>query len=188
MRTRPRRRPSLLGSRPWFGCHDDQPRAADLRAVTAVVRSIVSRGSEVDSEAVTLPATAHDHGESGAEPPDPLIGSVIGSYKVEALLGQGGMGSVYRAVHPRIGTQVAIKVLHASLARSSTVTERFEREARASGAIGSPYIPKFYDFGVLEDGCTYAVLDYYDGESVADRLERGPIELSARSMKRTAVS
>jgi len=112
------------------------------------------------------------------EPPDPLVGTMVGSYRVEALLGRGGMGSVYRAVHPRIGTEVAIKVLHASLARSTTVTERFEREARASGAIGSPYIPKFYDFGVLSDGCTYAVLDYYDGESVADRIERGPIDLA----------
>lgn len=132
--------------------------------------------SRVDSEADTFPATAHD-GAVRRIPPDPLVGTMIGSYQVVELLGKGGMGSVYRAVHPRIGTEVAIKVLHPSLARSSTVTERFEREARASGAIGSPYIPKFYDFGVLADGCTYAVLDYYDGESLADRIERGPIPL-----------
>ena len=140
---------------------------------------IGSSVSDVSSTADTLPATAH--GDAPAEDPadgDPMVGTMIGSYRVESLLGSGGMGSVYRGVHPRIGTQVAIKVLHASLARSSTVVERFEREARASGAIGSPYIPKFYDFGTLPDGCAYAILDYYAGESVADRLERGPLPLA----------
>ncbi len=109
------------------------------------------------------------------EPAD-LVGRMVGSYRVNALLGTGGMGSVYRAEHPEIGTQVAIKVLLPEVAASSEVVERFTREARASGAIGSPHIPRYYDFGRLSDGRAYAIMEYLEGESLAERLERcGPM-------------
>ncbi|MEM7605115.1 MAG: protein kinase [Myxococcota bacterium] len=103
---------------------------------------------------------------------DPLIGQMIGSYRVVKLLGEGGMGAVYKGVHPRIGTHVAIKVLHAEIAKKATVIRRFEREAKASSTIGSNHIPKFFDFGTLEDGRPYAVMEYFEGESVAERVDR----------------
>ncbi len=108
--------------------------------------------------------------------PIDLVGCTVGSYRVLSLLGTGGMGSVYRAEHPEIGTQVAIKVLLPEVAASADIVERFMREARASGAIGSPHIPRYYDFGRLSDGRAYAVMEYLEGESVSERLaRRGPM-------------
>ncbi|MFK7998638.1 MAG: serine/threonine-protein kinase [Polyangiales bacterium] len=113
---------------------------------------------------------------------DPLIGAMVGSYRVEDLLGEGGMGAVYRGTHPRIGTTVAIKVIHSDIANSPTTVQRFEREARASSSIGSPNIPSFYDFGLLPDGRPYAVMEFFEGESLGERIERaGPVPTSVAS-------
>lgn len=113
---------------------------------------------------------------------DPLIGAMVGSYRVEDLLGEGGMGAVYRGIHPRIGTTVAIKVIHSDIANSPTTVQRFEREARASSSIGSPNIPSFYDFGLLPDGRPYAVMEFFEGESLGERIERtGPVPISVAS-------
>lgn len=113
---------------------------------------------------------------------DPLIGAMVGSYRVEDLLGEGGMGAVYRGIHPRIGTTVAIKVIHSDIANSPTTVQRFEREARASSSIGSPNIPSFYDFGLLPDGRPYAVMEFFEGESLGERIERaGPVPIRVAS-------
>lgn len=120
---------------------------------------------------------------------DPLIGTMVGSYRVENLLGEGGMGAVYRGVHPRIGTNVAIKVIHSDIANSPTTVQRFEREARASSSIGSPNIPSFYDFGLLPDGRPYAVLEFFEGESVGERIEQTgavPTSVGARILVQAA--
>jgi serine/threonine protein kinase len=118
------------------------------------------------------------HTASDVEPTD-LVGSMIGSYRVRSLIGTGGMGWVYRAIHPQIGTEVAIKVLLPEVAASSEVIQRFAQEARASSAIGSPHIPKYYDFGTLSDGRAYAVMELLEGETVGDKIARvGPLPLA----------
>ncbi len=111
--------------------------------------------------------------------PNDLVGTTVGSYRVVSRLGVGGMGSVYRASHPEIGTEVAIKVLLPEVASNAEVKQRFLREAQASSAIGSPYIPRYFDFGELTDGRSYAVMELYEGETIAERIERsGPMHLS----------
>jgi serine/threonine-protein kinase len=101
------------------------------------------------------------------------IGSVLdGRYRIDAVLGTGGMGRVYRAEHTKIGKSVAIKVLHADLHRNREASQRFQREAIASGRLDHPNIVGVRDFGVLDDGACYLVMEVLEGESLGDRLAR----------------
>ncbi len=104
---------------------------------------------------------------------DISIGSVLdGRYRIDALLGIGGMGRVYRAEHTGIGRPVAIKVLHADLNRNREAAQRFQREAIASGRLDHPNIVNVSDFGVVDDGPCYLVMEVLEGESLGARLER----------------
>jgi serine/threonine-protein kinase len=108
---------------------------------------------------------------------DPLdMPAMIGSYRVVRELGSGGTGRVYLGQHPVIGSKVAIKVLLPEIARSTETVERFIQEARASSQIGSPHIPRYFDFGTTPSGLPYAIMEYFDGETLGERLSRtGPL-------------
>src|SRR5215218_862419 len=115
----------------------------------------------------------------GAPSPSPdesgivAIGSLLdGRYRVDAILGVGGMGRVYRAEHTGIGRAVAIKVLHARLGGSKEAAQRFQREAMASGRLDHPNIVGVSDFGTLDDGSLYLVMEALEGEPLGKRLER----------------
>jgi serine/threonine protein kinase len=101
------------------------------------------------------------------------IGTVLdGRYRIDAVLGSGGMGRVYRGEHTGIGRAVAIKVLHADLNRNREAAARFQREALASGRLDHPNIVGVSDFGVLDDGACFLVMEALEGESLGDRIER----------------
>jgi serine/threonine-protein kinase len=106
-------------------------------------------------------------------------GTVIaGRYRVLSLLGLGGMGAVYRAEHVHMRKTVALKLLHPELLRVEEVVQRFEREAIAAARIDHPNVVAASDFGKLEDGSFYLVLEYVDGTSLRKLLEQGPLPVA----------
>jgi serine/threonine-protein kinase len=102
-----------------------------------------------------------------------LLGQVVDNrYRLESVLGRGGMGLVFKAAHLGLRRQVAVKILHPSLAASTDVRSRFEREALAVGKIDHPNCVSVYDVGRLSDGSLYLAMELLDGKSLADVLER----------------
>ncbi|MFO0671733.1 MAG: serine/threonine-protein kinase [Polyangiaceae bacterium] len=107
-----------------------------------------------------------------------LVGSVIGGrYRVETLLGEGGMGAVYRAEHTHMRKRFAVKVLHPEMSRLSEVVARFEREALAAAHIEHPNVAAASDFGKLDDGSFFLVLEYVEGKSLRDAIAAGRLDL-----------
>ena len=99
-------------------------------------------------------------------------GTRLGPYEILGPLGAGGMGEVYRARDPRLGRDVAIKVLPPHLANDADALKRFEREARAVAALSHPNILAIFDVG-SDQGLTYAVMELLEGETLRNRLRRG---------------
>ena len=105
-----------------------------------------------------------------------ITGTKLGPYEIQSALGAGGMGEVYRARDTRLDRSVAIKILPAHLSQNAEAKERFDREARAISSLSHPNICHLYDVGD-QDGTSYLVMEYLEGETLADRLRRGPLPL-----------
>jgi serine/threonine-protein kinase len=97
---------------------------------------------------------------------DPLIGRTIGNYVIRGRLGEGGMGVLYVAEHPRIGRKVAIKTLRPQYSENPAVVRRFFHEAKAAHEIRNPHIVDIIDFGELEDGTSYITMELLEGRSL----------------------
>jgi hypothetical protein len=97
-------------------------------------------------------------------------GDVIGNYRIVRLLGQGGMGSVFEAIHETIERRVALKVLHDGLANDSEAMNRFFNEARATNRIDHPSIVQVSDFGHTPQGAGFLVMEFLRGCSLAKRI------------------
>jgi eukaryotic-like serine/threonine-protein kinase len=106
------------------------------------------------------------------------VGTVIAdTYKIEALLGRGGMGAVFRASHKRLaGKQVAIKILHTEI-EDPDIVARFKREADIAAKLNHPNIVGVIDYNVEPNGMPYLVLDYLEGETLAQAIARGPMAI-----------
>ncbi|MEZ4226452.1 MAG: serine/threonine-protein kinase [Polyangiaceae bacterium] len=112
---------------------------------------------------------------------DKYIGCTIdGRYVVLSVLGEGGMGVVYKCRRRIFEKTVAVKILRADLAKSTEATERFVTEAKAASAIGNAHIVDVLDFGVLPDGSTYFAMEYLEGPTLADLIEEGVLLGSPR--------
>ncbi len=109
---------------------------------------------------------------------DPLIGQVLdGRYEIEKVLGEGGMGLVYKARHTTLNKALAIKVLKAEVSKDQEIVQRFRQEAQSATAIGNHHIIDISDFGALADGSTYFVMEFLDGISLTRAIEPGrPLE------------
>ena len=103
-------------------------------------------------------------------------GTSLGPYQIDAPLGAGGMGEVYKATDTRLDRPVAIKVLPEHVASDPDLKQRFEREARTVAALNHPHICTLYDIG-REGETDFLVMEYLDGETVAQRLEKGALPL-----------
>ena len=103
-------------------------------------------------------------------------GTRLGPYEILAPLGAGGMGEVYRARDARLGRDVAIKVLPSHLSASAEFRQRFEREAKSISQLSHPNICTLHDVG-QHDGLSYLVMECLEGETLAKRLEKGPLPL-----------
>ena len=110
--------------------------------------------------------------------PASLIGMTLsGRYRIERLLGEGGMGAVYQAEHTHMRKRLAVKVLHPEMSRLPEVVARFEREAMAAAHIDHPNVATATDFGKLEDGSFFLVLEFVEGKSLRDAINDGRLEL-----------
>jgi len=110
--------------------------------------------------------------------PTALIGQTISDrYKIERLLGEGGMGAVYQAEHTLMRKRMAIKVLHPEMTRLPEVVARFEREAMAAAHIDHPHVVTATDFGKLADGSFFLALEFVEGKSLREVIATGRLEL-----------
>ncbi|MBL9006847.1 MAG: serine/threonine protein kinase [Myxococcales bacterium] len=120
------------------------------------------------------------------------VPSKIGAYKLVRLLGKGGMGNVYEAVNEQIQRRAAIKVLHPHFAENPQVVQRFLNEARAVNIVKHRCLVDVYEFGQLDDGAAYIVMEYLDGETLHERLwhagGRLPTELVVRYGRQIALA
>src|SRR5215470_15079315 len=101
-------------------------------------------------------------------------GTRLGPYEIQSPLGSGGMGEVYRARDTRLGRDVAIKILPSHLSDNPEARQRLDREARAISSLSHPNICTLYDVG-HQDGMNYLVMEFLQGETLADRLMKGPL-------------
>ena len=105
-----------------------------------------------------------------------------GKYVITRRIAEGGMGEVYEGVHTRIGKRVAIKVLRPEAAANDVLVARFEFEAQVAARIASAHVADVYDFGEQATGERFMVIEYLEGETLSERLER------VRTLPRTALA
>ncbi|MBX3130028.1 MAG: serine/threonine protein kinase [Polyangiaceae bacterium] len=145
----------------------------------SVERAVGAGGTEIEDPPASDTTPGEPPPSSAAAPSVPppaealaLVGQVLaGRYRVEELLGSGGMGAVYRAQHVHMRKNVAVKVLHREMTYLPEVVARFEREAVAAARIEHPHVAAATDFGRIEGGAFYLVLEYVEGRSLRRLLK-----------------
>jgi serine/threonine-protein kinase len=98
----------------------------------------------------------------------------VGKYRVEEIIGTGGMGAVYKALNPDTNAQVAIKLMHAAAASMDAARARFQREAAAVSSLRTQHLVGIYDFGTEDDGTMYLVMEFLDGHNLRSEIKKAP--------------
>ncbi|MCA9667602.1 MAG: serine/threonine protein kinase [Myxococcales bacterium] len=151
----------------------------DSRVGSSPPRSYSQRGSSPRS----LPRIL----QQPSGPVDPNLGRTLGSYRIESLLGVGGMGRVYRAEHVMLGRQVALKLLRPEYAVKRDAVHRFFQEARAVNTIGHENIVDITDFVELDSGETFFIMELLQGRDLADTLKAAEQPLPLHQCMRIAM-
>jgi len=140
-------------------------------ADTAVAMHVSSTGET--AVAGSDPAFTDPDVKSSLADEDLLVGTtLLGRYQITRKIGQGGMGAVYEGTHTLIGKRVAVKLLLDKYAKKDQIVARLEQEARLASAIGHEHIIDITDFGLTDDGRTFVVMEFLEGESLAECLAR----------------
>lgn len=121
-----------------------------------------------------LELTPADDAQTSALPP----GETVGRYSIVRPIGRGGMGVIYLASDPRLNRSVALKLLPAHLSVDTNARRRFEEEARAASLLDHPNIATVYEVDETGDGQLFIAMAYYEGETLRDKLERGPLAIT----------
>jgi Tol biopolymer transport system component len=153
-------------------CENDRGLRRELESLLVLERRAQEFLEEtaVEVAAASLPADESADETGGISP-----GSHVGPYRIDAPLGAGGMGRVYRATDTRLGRNVALKVLSPDLSLDEAALKRFQREARAASALNHSNICTLYDLGEF-NGLPYLVMELLEGESLRDHLASGPLQ------------
>jgi serine/threonine-protein kinase len=122
------------------------------------------------------PRCPNDGGEVVVKTTDPLLGQTIGRYAIERFVGEGGMGRVYEARHTTLANKrYAVKVLLGDAGATPSMRKRFAREAESASRLVHPNVVGVIDYGATEGGLPYIVMDFVDGESLAELIDSGPM-------------
>jgi serine/threonine protein kinase len=172
----------------------DRPAAA--RQVLELLREADAARTFFDSLGQELGSLRERIGDAAGSSPGSFpdasavlsAGARVGPYEIVEKIGEGGMGTVFRARDPRLGRDVALKFLPRHLAADQVATERFRVEARAAAALDHPNVCTIHEIGETSDGRPYLALAFYRGETLKQRLERSPLPLAEAIAVATAVA
>ncbi len=184
----------LVEASPETESNGSEPEPLDPSVAAALIAErMASAGAAPGASDDTPTAGSEDPAAADravAEKRDRLIGRTIAGYRIEALKGRGGMGTVYRAVQLSLNREVALKVLSSRLTRDATFVDLFFREARAAGQLNHPNIVQVYDVGQDETESLYFYsMEFVDGGSLQGRIDADgklSVEESARAMLEAA--
>ena len=151
---------------------------AELRQEVDSLLAAHDSPGAVDRMAADLAGVAARVRESAASGQGPLQGRTIGQYQVGERIAGGGMGVVYQALDPRLGRTVALKFLQPRLSQDDSAAERFRLEARAVAALEHPNICTIHEIGETDDGQLFLAMPLYDGETLQQRIARGPLPVA----------
>jgi len=156
-------------------CKDDEGLRHEVESLLACEEKAMDF---IESPALQVAAELLTKEEIEKESPKSLAaGTSISHYRIQEKIGAGGMGEVYRAHDPRLGRDVAIKVLPGAFAADPDRLRRFEQEARAAAALNHPNIVAIYDVGTWEYGTPYVVSELLEGETLREALRKGPLSV-----------
>lgn len=138
------------------------PKVAALRALPTQILTL--------QQAQTKPLSPPEPALVSGQPAELHIGRMFGNFQAVRKIGEGGMGIVYEARHCQIGRRAAIKIMHKGLAQNAEYAARFLNEARAVNIIQHRGLVEISEYGKLEDGTLFIVMEYLHGQSLRERI------------------